>query len=202
MDIVHYCRAIYSSKCSLIFLISSPSMMHFITEIHSYCTENVLNIICSVGVESRCADSGNVHNLSFCAEDLYKQLMIGAVFVVTSDTIPENQTEMAVKILVVCVKQKIRILLHIPISQVYCLKCHLTQIPLQPSLFFIPPNCNDVLSGAEIDGKTLRVREYVRDSLIFYQNISLTVEKNKVNKLRQIRDNNDGISNNNDSNDC
>ena len=68
--------------------------------------------------------------------------------------------------------------------------------------FFIPPNCNDVLSGAEIDGKTLRVREYVRDSLIFYQNISLTVEKNKVNKLRQIRDDNDGISNNNDSNDC
>ena len=59
-----------------------------------------------------------------------------------------------------------------------------------------------MLSGAEIDGKTLRVRKYVRDSLIFYQNISLTVEKNKVNKLRQIRDNNDGISNNNDSNDC
>ena len=59
-----------------------------------------------------------------------------------------------------------------------------------------------MLSGAEIDGKTLRVREYVRDSLIFYQNISLTVEKNKVNKLRQISDNNDGISNNNDSNDC
>ena len=59
-----------------------------------------------------------------------------------------------------------------------------------------------MLSGAEIDSKTLRVRKYIRDSLIFYQNISLTVEKNKVNKLRQIRDNNDGISNNNDRNDC